>query len=98
MAFVNQVGCGLILPTLLVWVTRGLAYGVRGRVTGIWTGVFSIGQFISGVTIQFLSEHMEGALLGAFRGLGLLALATAAGALLVKLSIGRAGAAPASVS
>ena len=97
-AFVNQVGCGLILPTLLVWVTRGLAYGVRGRVTGIWTGVFSVGQFISGVTIQFLSEHLEGALLGAFRGLGLLALATAAGALLVKLSIGRAGAAPASVS
>ena len=95
-AFVNQVGCGLILPTLLVWVTRGLAYGVRGRVTGIWTGVFSIGQFISGVTIQFLSEHMEGALLGAFRGLGLLALATAVGALLVRLALGRAAAAPAS--
>ena len=95
-AFVNQVGCGLILPTLLVWATRGLAYGVRGRVTGIWTGVFSIGQFISGVTIQFLSEHMEGALLGAFRGLGLLALATAVGALLVRLALGRAAAAPAS--
>ena len=88
-AFVNQVGCGLILPTLLVWATRGLAYGIRGRVTGIWTGVFSVGQFISGVTIQFLSEHMDGRLLGAFRGLGMLALATAVGALLVKLLVGR---------
>jgi predicted MFS family arabinose efflux permease len=97
-AFVNQVGCGLILPTLLVWATRGLSYGVRGRVTGIWTGVFSVGQFISGVTIQFLSEHMEGALFGAFRGLGLLALATAVGALLVKLAVGRAAAAPSSGS
>ena len=95
-AFVNQVGCGLVLPTLLVWATRGLAYRVRGRVTGIWTATFSIGQFISGVTIQFLSAHMAGNLMGAFRGLGMLALATAVGALLVKLVMGRsASAAPA---
>jgi MFS family permease len=95
-AFVNQVGCGLVLPSLLVWATRGLAYRVRGRVTGIWTGTFAIGQFLSGVTIQFLSDHMEGQLMGAFRGLGLLALATAAGALVVRLAIGRgAGAQPA---
>jgi MFS family permease len=89
-AFVNQVGCGLILPTMLVWATRGLAYRVRGRVTGIWTATFSVGQFISGVTIQFLSERMDGALLGAFRGLGMAALAIAVGTLLVKLAVGRA--------
>jgi MFS family permease len=95
-AFVNQVGCGLVLPTLLVWATRGLAYRVRGRVTGIWTATFAIGQFISGVTIQFLGAHMAGNLMGAFRGLGMLALATAVGALLVKLVMGRsASAAPA---
>lgn len=88
-AFVNQVGCGLILPTMVVWATRGLAYGIRGRVTGIWTGVFAVGQFVSGVTIQFLGEHMQGGLLGAFRGLGLLALATAAGALLAQLLLRR---------
>ena len=91
-AFVNQVGCGLVLPTLLVWATRGLAYRVRGRVTGIWTATFAIGQFISGVTIQFLSAHMAGNLMGAFRGLGMVALATAVGALLVKLVMGRGAA------
>jgi MFS family permease len=94
-AFVNQVGCGLVLPTMLVWATRGLAYRVRGRVTGIWTAAFAIGQFISGVTIQFLSAHMEGQLMGAFRGLGLVALATAVGALLVWLLVGRRLAVPA---
>jgi MFS family permease len=88
-AFVNQVGCGLVLPTMLVWATRGLSYRIRGRVTGIWTAAFSIGQFISGVTIQFLSVHMEGQLMGAFRGLGMVALATAAGALIVRLLLGR---------
>lgn len=92
-AFVNQVGCGLVLPTMLVWATRGLAYRIRGRVTGIWTAAFSIGQFISGVTIQFLSTHMEGQLMGAFRGLGMVALATAAGALIVRLLLGRSPAA-----
>ena len=84
-AFVNQVGCGLVLPTLLVWATRGLAYRVRGRVTGIWTAVFSIGQFISGITIQFLGASLSGGLMGAFRGLGLLALAVAVAALLSRM-------------
>jgi MFS family permease len=94
-AFVNQVGCGLVLPTMLVWATSGLSYRVRGRVTGIWTGTFSIGQFLSGVTIQFLSAHLAGNLMGAFRGLGMVALATAVGALIVKLVLGRdAAAAP----
>jgi len=92
-AFINQVGCGLVLPTMLVWATSGLTYRVRGRVTGIWTGTFSIGQFLSGVTIQFLSAQMAGGLMGAFRGLGMVALATAVGALLVKQLLGRGGAA-----
>jgi MFS family permease len=88
-AFVNQLGCGLVLPTMVVWATRGLSYHVRGRVTGMWTATFAIGQFISGVTIQFLSAHMAGGLMGAFRGLAIVALLTATGAILARLVIGR---------
>src|SRR6185436_4477353 len=29
-ANLQQIGCGLILPTLLVWATRGLAFEIRG--------------------------------------------------------------------
>jgi MFS family permease len=88
-AFLNQVGCGMVLPTLLVWATRGLAYRIRGRVNGVWQATFAIGQFISGVTIQFLSSHVEGQLMGAFRGLAIVALVTAVGALVGKLVVGR---------
>ncbi len=33
-SFINQVGCGLVLPSLLVWATRGLAFSIRGRAPG----------------------------------------------------------------
>ena len=53
MAFgaLNQVGCGMILPTLLTWAVRGLVFGNRGRGTGIWQSVFSVGQTLSAVAI-----------------------------------------------
>jgi predicted MFS family arabinose efflux permease len=94
-AFLNQLGCGMVLPTLLVWATRGLAYGIRGRVNGIWQATFAIGQFLSGVTIQFLGAHVAGKLMGAFHGLGVAALVTAAGALAAGWMAGRGAAAAA---
>jgi len=59
-AGLNQVGCGMILPTLLTWATRGLAFEVRGRGTGLWTGSFFMGQFLSGMVITFVGEHVGG--------------------------------------
>jgi MFS family permease len=59
-AGLNQVGCGMILPTLLTWATRGLAFEVRGRGTGLWTGSFFMGQFLSGMVITFIGEHVGG--------------------------------------
>jgi len=75
-SFFNQIGCGMILPTLLTWATRGLAFDIRGRGTGIWTGVFSVGQFLSGMIVTFLADQLGG-LLPAMVALGASALAAA---------------------
>jgi MFS family permease len=61
-SFINQIGCGLVLPTMLVWATRGVAYGIRGRVNGMWQAAFAIGQFLSGMVVTLLS-HLLGGLL-----------------------------------
>jgi len=55
-AGVQQIGCGLILPTLLVWATRGLAFEVRGRGTGVWQAAFAIGQFLVRAGPQLLKR------------------------------------------
>jgi MFS family permease len=68
-ANLQQIGCGLVLPTLLVWATRGLAFDIRGRGTGIWQASFAIGQFMSGVTLTFLGKQLGG-LLPTFGALG----------------------------
>jgi MFS family permease len=61
-SFINQIGCGLVLPTMLVWATRGVAYSIRGRVNGMWQAAFAIGQFLSGMVVTLLS-HLLGGLL-----------------------------------
>jgi MFS family permease len=61
-SFINQLGCGLVLPTMLVWATRGLAYAIRGRVNGIWQAAFAIGQFLSGMVVTLLSKGLGGLL------------------------------------
>jgi len=84
-SFINQVGCGLVLPSLLVWATRGLAFNIRGRGTGMWSAAFAIGQFLSGMIITALSKPLGGLLptLSAMGGLNLAAAATAVGAGLI---------------
>jgi hypothetical protein len=61
-SFINQIGCGLVLPTMLIWATRGLSYAVRGRGTGMWQAAFAIGQFLSGMVITLLSKQLNGLL------------------------------------
>ena len=80
-AFVNQIGCGLILPTMLTWATHGLAFEVRGRCTGWWTGSFAAGQFLSGGIVTFLAGLLGG-LLHALSALGVISIVAAVGALL----------------
>jgi MFS family permease len=68
-SFVNQVGCGLVLPTMLVWATRGIDFAVRGRVNGIWQAAFAIGQFLSGMVVTLLASALHG-LLASFTLMG----------------------------
>jgi MFS family permease len=76
-AFVNQLGCGLVLPTMLVWATRGLAYSIRGRGTGMWQATHALGQFVSGMLITLLSKHLGG-ILPTFGTMGIAAIILAA--------------------
>jgi MFS family permease len=75
-SFINQVGCGLVLPSLLVWATRGLAFNIRGRGTGMWNASFAIGQFLSGMIITALSKPLGG-LLPTLSIMGFVSLAVA---------------------
>jgi MFS family permease len=88
-AFVNQIGCGLVLPTMLVWTTRGLAYEIRGRGNGMWQASFAIGQFASGMLLTLLGKQLGG-LLAAFTALSVVCIVVAAcaivGALLARNS------------
>ncbi|MBU6267042.1 MAG: MFS transporter [Sphingomonadales bacterium] len=75
--FVNQLGAGLLLPTLLVWAMNGLAFEVRSRGAGLWTGAFSVGQFLCPVVVTVAGKQ-AGGLFGAF---GVLSAAALLGAL-----------------
>lgn len=68
-AALNQLGCGMILPTLLTWASRGLAFSVRGRGTGAWQSTFAVGQFLSGIVVTWIAAELGG-LLPAFIALG----------------------------
>ncbi|MEY4761158.1 MAG: hypothetical protein RLZZ200_1014 [Pseudomonadota bacterium] len=57
---INQVGAGLVLPTLLVWAMSQLHFEVRSRGAGLWTGAFSLGQWLSPIIVTFCSARLGG--------------------------------------
>jgi MFS family permease len=63
--FLNQVGAGLLLPTLLVWSMSLLSFEIRGRGAGMWQSAFAFGQFLSPVIVTLLARP-AGGLMGAF--------------------------------
>ncbi len=71
--FINQLGAGMLLPTLLVWAMSLLPFEIRSRGAGMWTGAFSIGQFISPIAVTLLGKQFGG-LLSAFAALGVAAV------------------------
>ena len=91
-AFINQIGCGLVLPTMLVWTTRDLPFAIRGRGNGMWQGSFAIGQFASGMVLQLLSDELGGRVLPAFTVLSSICFAVAAVACLSASIRGRGAA------
>lgn len=58
----NQLGAGMILPTLLVWAVSKLRFEVRSRGTGLWTAAFAFGQFLSPIIVTFISGRVGGLL------------------------------------
>lgn len=76
-AGLNQLGAGMILPTLLTWASRGLDFSVRGRGTGAWQSTFAVGQFLSGLIVTWMAANLGG-LLPAFVTLGIACMVAAA--------------------
>jgi MFS family permease len=70
---VNQFACGLLLPTMVIWVMGGLPFDVRGRGTGIFMACWWIGQFLSPQVIALLNRQTS-ALPATLQVLGLLCL------------------------
>ncbi len=53
---IEGVGCGVLLPSLLAWAVAIIPVEVRARWTGLWYGVFFLGQFISPLVIFWLTK------------------------------------------
>ena len=81
---INQLGCGIILPTLLAWVMAALPPEARGRGVGIWTGTFFIGQFFSPILLT-TGAKILGSVGPAVVACGIAALACAAVALVAAI-------------
>ncbi|MDE2437058.1 MAG: MFS transporter [Sphingomonadales bacterium] len=80
-AGLDQIGAGMLLPTLLTCAVGQLPFAVRGRGTGLWTATFSLGQFAcNNAAVPFIMKYTGGILptLGVLGwlciGAGLLAL------------------------
>lgn len=62
-AGLDQIGAGMLLPTLLTWALSRLPFAVRGRGTGLWTATFSLGQFAcNNAAIPFITGYTGGIL------------------------------------
>ena len=57
---ISSFGAGLLLPTMLTWVMSVLPANVRGRGTGLWTGMFFLGQFIAPLVAVALTQAFDG--------------------------------------
>jgi MFS family permease len=77
--FINQLGAGMLLPTLLVWSMSVLRFEFRGRGTGFWQSAFALGQFLSPLVVTTAGKA-AGGIMGAFT---FLATAAAVGAVVV---------------
>jgi MFS family permease len=86
--FFCNIGLGMVLPTLMVWAVRGLAYQIRGRGNGIWQSAFLIGQFLAGLSVPILARS-AGGMLAAFSVIGYVALTLAAASLVARFTMAR---------
>jgi MFS family permease len=86
--FINQVGAGMLLPTLLVWSMSILPFEVRSRGTGFWQSAFALGQWLSPLVVTFIALRLGG-LMSSFQVLSYLAAAGAVAALVLPRLAGK---------
>lgn len=72
--FINQLGAGMLLPTLLVWSMSILSFELRGRGTGFWQSAFALGQWLSPLVVTTIALRMGG-LSSSFQALSYMAAA-----------------------
>lgn len=68
---VNQLGCGMLLPALVVWAMGRLPFEVRGRGTGLFMTGWWLGQPLSTQAVALLRGQVNGSLPGALQILGI---------------------------
>lgn len=70
-AMIEQFGAGILIPALVLWAMQGVAPRHRGRVMGLWSACFFLGQFTSPLLVSLV--RLSGATIGgAFAWLGAL--------------------------
>jgi MFS family permease len=89
-AGLDQIGAGMLLPTLLTWAVSRLPFGVRGRGTGLWTAAFTLGQFICNNAAIPLIMGFTGGILPTIGVLGWLCGAAALLALIIPMRAAKA--------
>jgi MFS family permease len=90
----NQLGCGMLLPALVVWAMGRLPFEVRGRGTGLFMTGWWLGQPLSTQAVAFLRGQVNGSLPAALQILGILCLVATAIALAGRRSVAAPPSAP----
>jgi MFS family permease len=83
----NQMGCGMLLPALVVWAMGRLPFEVRGRGTGLFMTGWWLGQPLSAQAVAFIRGRADGSLLQALQILGILCLVATAMALVGRFRV-----------
>jgi len=59
--FVNGLGAGILLPTMVTWNMRDLPVSRRGMGTGAFQSCLFFGMFVNPILIVWLEQHLGGA-------------------------------------
>jgi MFS family permease len=59
--FINGVGCGILLPTMVTWTMRDLPISRRGMGTGAFQSCLFFGMFVNPILIVWLEKYLGGA-------------------------------------
>jgi MFS family permease len=89
----NQLGCGILLPSLVVLVMARLPFEVRGRGTGVFMTAWWLGQPLSTQLAAWVRQLMGGSLPAALQIFGILCLLAATAALASRAATRRPAAA-----